>query len=149
MSDIRTHFVSAEAGADWLLQAPSLAGDDGLDTAVLLSLFSDARARPGDVTPAADDLRGWWGDAVAAEPGDRFGSRLWLLARRKQLPEVLAEARGYAEEALAWLIRDGVASRLEIEAFIPRDEALGLSIAITKPTGQPVRFRFEALWASL
>lgn len=149
MSDIRTQFISFEQGADWLLQPPSLAGDGGLDTAVILSLFTDARARDGDDTPAPDDLRGWWGDDFAAKTGDRFGSRLWLLGRRKQLPSVLAEAKGYAEEALAWLIKDGVASSVSVDVFIPRDEMLGLSVAITRPNGQPVRFRFEALWASL
>ena len=149
MADIRTIFIDYEKGADWLLQRPGLAGDDGLDTAVILSLFTDARAREDDDTPAPDDLRGWWGDAFAARSGDRFGSRLWLLGRRKQLPSVLAEAKGYAEEALAWLIEDGIASRVEVDAFIPRDGILGLGVAITRPDGQPVRYRFEALWASL
>lgn len=149
MSDIRTLFVGIEQGADWLLQPPSLAGDDSLETAVMLSLFTDAHARAGDATPAPDDLRGWWGDSYSSADADRMGSRLWLLGRRKQLPSVLAEAEGYAEEALAWLIADGIASRVEIEAFIPRNEVLGLTVAITRPHSQPMRYRFEALWASL
>jgi len=149
MTDIRTHFISFERGAEWLLQSPGLAGDDGLDTAVILSLFTDARARESDVTPSPGDVRGWWGDSFPAITGDRFGSRLWLLGRRKQLPSVLAEAKGYAEEALGWLIKDGIASRVEVDAFIPRDEMLGLAIAITRPNGQPVRYRFEALWSHL
>lgn len=149
MSDIRTLFISFERGAEWLRQAPGLAGDEGLDTAIILSLFTDARARESDALPAPGDVRGWWADAFAARVGDRFGSRLWLLGRRKQLPSVLVEAKGYAEEALAWLIADGVASRVEVEAFIPRDEVLGLNVAITRPNGQPVRYRFEALWAAI
>lgn len=149
MSDIRTHFISFERGAEWLLQAPALADDDGLDTAVILSLFTDARARDSDALPSPSDVRGWWGDAYLANPGDRFGSRLWLLGRRKQLPSVLVEARSYAEEALAWMVRDGVASRVEVVAFIPRDEMLGLSIAIARPDGRITRYQFEALWASL
>ncbi|MDR2187040.1 MAG: phage GP46 family protein [Azonexus sp.] len=149
MADIRTIFIDFQRGAEWLLDAPGLATDEGLDTAVILSLFTDARAQPDDVTPAPDDKRGWWGDAFAAPAADRFGSRLWLLGRRKQLPSVLAEARGYAEEALAWLIADGIASRVEVDAFIPRPETLGLTIAITRPNGEPVRYRFEALWSAL
>lgn len=149
MSDIRTIFASFEHGADWLLQAPGLEADDGLDTAVIQSLFTDARAREGDALPSGADPRGWWGDAYAADQGDRFGSRLWLLARRKQLPAALAEAKGYAEEALAWMVADGAASRVEVEAFIPRAEVLGLAVAITRPNGNTVRYRFEAMWASL
>ena len=121
MSDIRTIFISYEKGADWLLQQPSLAGDDGLDTAVILSLFSDARARAGDDTPAPDDLRGWWGDAFAAKTGDRFGSRLWLLGRRKQLPSVLAEAKGAQEK--------GLAEARVIEATADANEKQGLADA--------------------
>jgi len=149
MTDIRTIFISYEKGADWLMAAPGLASDAGLDTAVILSLFSDARALASDDVPAPGDVRGWWGDAYATVDGDRFGSRLWLLGRRKQLPAVLAEAKGYAEEALAWLVRDGVASRVEVDAFIPRDEVLGLAVAISRPNGQPVRYRFETIWNSI
>lgn len=149
MTDIRTHFISFERGADWLLQPPGLADDDGLDTAVIHSLFTDARARESDVTPSPGDVRGWWGDSFPAITGDRYGSRLWLLGRRKQLPSVLVEARGYAEEALAWMVSAGVAGRVEVDAYIPRDEMLGLSVAITRPDGRTVRRRFEALWASL
>jgi phage gp46-like protein len=149
MSDIRTFFFDFSHGADWLLAERALAGDDGLDTAVILSLFTDARARAGDVTPAPDDLRGWWGDAYATPAGDNIGSRLWLLTRRKQLPAVLNEARSYAEEALRWMLRDRIASRIEVLASIPRAEVLGLEISISRPHGQPVRYRFETLWASL
>ena len=49
---------------DLVLSDNDLARDDGLASAVIVSLFCDARARseqlpPGDET---DDLRGWWGD---------------------------------------------------------------------------------------
>jgi phage gp46-like protein len=149
MSDIRTYFFDFRHGADWLLADQALASDDGLDTAIIISLFTDARAQAGDVTPAKDDLRGWWGDDYAAVPGDRIGSRLWLLTRRKQLNAVLNEAKSYAEEALRWLVRDNIASRVIVVASIPRPEVLGLEISIVRPQGQPVRYRFETLWASI
>jgi phage gp46-like protein len=149
VADVRTFFIDFARGAEWLLDAPGLATDEGLDTAIILSLFTDARAKPDDATPAPDDLRGWWGDAFADTAGERFGSRLWLLGRRKQLPAVLVEAKNYAEEALAWLIKDGIASRVDVEAFIPRDEVLGLAITITRPGGASVRYRFETLWSAL
>ena len=57
----------------------ALAEDDGLQTAVVLSLFLDARARPDD--GAEGHRRGWVG--VAFTPEDRVGSRLWLLKREK------------------------------------------------------------------
>jgi phage gp46-like protein len=142
MSDIKTHFVDFEHGADWLFDAPALEDDDGLTTALIISLFTDARALDSDVTPSPDDDRGWWGDAWPLEANDRIGSRLWLLGRRKQLLSVLAEAQGYAQEALRWLVDDSVAQRVEVEAFIPRDAILGLSIAVYRPQATPARYRF-------
>ena len=150
MTDIAILWSNDSFSGDIALDAGRLATDDGLRTAILISLFTDARARPDDRLPDdGGDPRGWWGNTHAPVSGRELGSRLWLLGRRKQLPAVLAEAKGYAEEALAWLIKDGIASRVEVDAFIPRDEMLGLAIAITRPNGQPVRYRFEALWASL
>lgn len=147
MSDIRTIFVDLERGADMALEGFALATDDGLETAVILSLFSDARAMDDDKLPAGQsDRRGWWADAWADQPGDRFGSRLWLLRPAKQLQQSLNLARDYAEEALAWMTADGVASRVEVETFIPRDEVLGMIVRIFRPDGSITPIRFETHW---
>ena len=61
------------AGADF-------AGDDTLVTAVILSLCTDRLAQPHEVAPG-EDRRGWWADAYATSPRDKFGCRWWLLAR--------------------------------------------------------------------
>lgn len=145
--DIRTIFIDLERGADMALESFDLATDDGLETAVILSLFSDARALDDDKLPAGQsDRRGWWGDAWAEQQGDRFGSRLWLLRASKQLQQSLNLAREYAEEALAWLTADGVASRVEVETFIPRDEVMGMIVRIFRPDGSITPIRFETLW---
>lgn len=147
MSDIRTVFLDFGRGADFALEQFGLAADDGLETAVILSLFTDARALDDDPLPAgATDRRGWWGDAYPPTGGDRIGSRLWLLAREKQTRETLNRAREYAEEALAWLVADGVARGVEVEAFIARTGVLGLSIVIQRPDAGSARFRYEFLW---
>ena len=59
--------------------ARTLRAERGLRSAVLISLFTDRRAEPGDV-PEGEDPRGWWAD-VLGEEGDRIGSRLWLIDR--------------------------------------------------------------------
>lgn len=147
MTDLRTIFIDLERGADLALEAFALATDDGLETAVILSLFSDARAHDDDTLPPGQtDRRGWWADAWPAADGDRFGSRLWLLRASKQLQQSLNVAREYAEEALAWLVTDEVASRVEVETFIARDEVMGLIVRITRPDGSTTPIRFETLW---
>ena len=147
MTDLRTIFVDMDSGADLALENFALATDDSLETAVILSLFTDARALDDDELPLGQtDRRGWWGDAYADERGDRFGSRLWLLSARKQLPSALVEAREIIEEALAWLVKDGLARRVEVETFIPRDEVLGAIVRIHRPDGSVQLIRFEQLW---
>lgn len=145
MGDVRSCWI--DFGADYSATALGLDEDNGLETAIVISLFSDRRARPDDVLPdGSDDRRGWWGDSVAAQDGDRIGSRLWLLAREKQLVSVLARSRDYAREALQWLVDDGVARDVQITAEIIRQGVLGLDVTVLRATGGPVRFRFETFW---
>jgi phage gp46-like protein len=54
MSDIATKFFDFTKGADFALDAAILSDDDGLLTSVLISLFTDRRARKDDVLPNAD-----------------------------------------------------------------------------------------------
>jgi len=146
MSDIRlTWNVHA---ADVSVTANDLATDDGLETAVILSLFTDRRATSADVLPEGQsDRRGWWGDDMPLVADDRIGSRLWLLGREKQLATVLVRAREYALEALQWLLDDGIAERVEVTAaFGPREGWVTLHVVITKPTAMPVEYRFHAVW---
>lgn len=147
MTDIRTVFIDFDRGADLALEQFALAADDGLETAVILSLFTDARASDDDPLPFGEsDRRGWWADAFPSVDRDRIGSRLWLLRREKQTQDTLNRAREYAEEALAWLIADGVARSVEVESFIVRNGVLGLSVVIQRPDASIARFRYETLW---
>ena len=124
-------------GADCSLHAADLLPENGLETAVILSLLCDARARDDDTLPdEGTDRRGWWADSVAPEVGgDRTGSRLWLLSREKTLPETLRRPKDYAEEALAWLIEDNVARTVAVTADMPRKGLLALTVVITLPDG--------------
>lgn len=126
-----------------------LFGDDDLRAAVMLSLLLDRRAEDDDVLPAEDgDRRGWLGDEFAQVDGDRIGSRLWLLARSKRDEHLAERAELYAREALAWLVEDKVAASVEVSATTSSDR-LYLTIAITRPTSDRVRFKFAHAWDSL
>lgn len=115
-----------------------LATEDGLRAAVLVSLFTDRRAEADDPLPGAPgsaDRRGWWADAWPEVDGDRIGSRLWLLAREKQTADVLQRAQVYSEEALAWLIEDGVALAVSVTAEWVATGVLGLHVALRLADG--------------
>lgn len=148
MSDVRTVF--RDFAGDWEVGGPSLGEDDGLETAVVLSLFTDRLAGDDDVLPSGSDRRGWWGDTFADVPGDRIGSRLWLLSREKVLPSVLVRAREYAKEALQWLVDDGVAREVNVVAEHVTVNAppgtLGLQVEVVRSAEPVARFRFEVFW---
>ena len=115
-----------------------------LETAVIISLFTDRRAATDDVLPDAGqtlspvpaDRRGWAGDAFG---GERIGSRLWLLDREKQTEEVRRRAEEYGYEALQWLIDDGHVLSVEISAeWAPEYQGRGrlnYHVRITQPGG--------------
>ena len=130
------------AGPDCGMEAGDLVAEGSLRTAVILSLFLDRRADDDDILPnGSDDRRGWWADTVApmtdygigggSASGDHIGSRLWLLSREKQLAGVLERARHYAEEALTWLVEDGMATAVQVTATNPRQGWLVLEVTVT------------------
>lgn len=145
--DLRTRFVAEDLRCDWLLASPQLDTDDGLETAVIISLFTDGLADPDDVLPDnSGHRRGWWGDSFAEIESDRIGSKLWLLSREKQLTVVLQRVRAYARDALHWLIEDGIARAVEVEAEFPRIGVIAIGVTIQRAVEGPLRFRFETFW---
>lgn len=137
-------------GWDIGLDGKNLSTDPGLETAVVISLFTDRRAENDDTLPDwSGDQRGWWADAYSEYENDRIGSRLWLLAREKTMSSVLERAKEYAREALAWMIEDGLAAEILVEAERGRGDILGLSIDIIKPSGELVNFIYQDIWESM
>ena len=117
--------------------------------AVVISLFTWRRAHADDDLPAEQRM-GWWGDSFPTVPNDRIGSRLWLLSRAKLLPETLARAKEYAEEALAWLIEDGVAARVDVEVERQGLTTLALGVRIYQEDGRvQADIRFTDVWGFL
>jgi phage gp46-like protein len=159
MTDLALRWNDETVSADLMLSGGALAMDDGLRTAILISLFSDARAaEDADLPEAGDDRRGWWGDQFAAGAGpdagsaadrNRIGSLLWLLHRAKATSANLQLARQSAEEALAWLVRDGVAARVgvtvEAQSVDGVRQRLAIGVELDRPSG-PGRQRFDFTW---
>lgn len=113
--------------------------DAGLETAVLISLFTDNRAGDDDELPATEtDKRGWWGGEI--------GSKLWLLRREKQLASVMWRAKEYAQEALQWFVDDGVASSVRVTASNPRMGWLWLDIEIRRPDQTLFHRKYNYNW---
>lgn len=135
-------FAVAKVPAGFLPGAGLVSGGD-IETAVLISLHTDAPADPDDLIPdGTADPRGWWGDST-------MGSKLWLLARAKRTPSTLLLAKAHAEQALAWLVADGAAAGVAITAEWLVGGILGLLVIVTQPDGSAQRVATQFAWRDI
>ena len=119
--------------------------DEGLQTAVIISLFTDKRCRVEELNAGETDRAGWWGDMFADLEGDQIGSKLWLLRREKQVPATLVRYEEYAKESLQWLIDDKIATAVTATASFPERGRVDLEIGIQRPQGA-VSFKYSLSW---
>jgi phage gp46-like protein len=145
MTDLALFWDNTLFGADLALVDGQLATDDGLRSAIIISLFTDRRAADDDELPEPGaDWRGWWADDISEVDGDLIGSRLWLLRRSKLTSKAIGRARDYAREAVAWLIADGVCREIDIATAGIRPDTLAIGITFVRPNG--ARGRFDFTW---
>ena len=148
MADFRLDVSGSRLSGDIVRDGSRFAEDGGLETAVLLSLFLDARAQPDDELPdGEDDPRGYWADAFSSDEEtpvilDRWGSRLYLLRRSALTDETVNRAREYALEALEWFKTDGVASAIRVKTEAQPPETLAIGVEIDDQKGGTRRFDF-------
>ena len=116
-----------------------------LQTAIILSIFTDARADDDDVLPpGVTDRRGWVGDEFMS-PGDSWGSKLWLYRAGKMTGDRLEGARFTVQESLGWMLRTGVATKVVVTS-----EWVGDILAV-RPTiyqGSSAAPVYDVLWDS-
>lgn len=154
LADLALTWSTATNDADLSLIDDDLASDRGLETAVVLSLFTDRRAEDDDEPPSGDpnDRRGWWADQFADVEGDKIGSRLWLLERSKLTNQTALRAKEYALEALAWMLVDKVVATVNVTtqiATINATRALMIEVDLQRPNGDQVSFKFAHVWDHL
>lgn len=143
MSDITTVWSSDGTHGDFSIVGCDLASGNDLQTAILISLFSDRLALADDaITDGTGDRRGWWADA----PGTPIGSRLWLLERAKLTSETLQAARDYIGEALQWLIDVGAVDRFEVLTERTRAGLLGALVTAYQADGTSQSARYVWAW---
>ncbi|QNO00914.1 tail protein [Serratia phage vB_SspM_BZS1] len=143
MSDISSFWDVERLAADWREGRGDLVSGDDLQTAIIISLFTDRVARDDDDIDG-DDRRGWWGDA---DEENDIGSRLWLLRRQKLTQSVAQKAEDYSREALQWLVDDGVVSSFSVATQIVYPRRLNMVIRYQSPgSSNDTDMRFFWVW---
>ena len=127
--------LALSTDGDLVFEDGDLLQDRSLASLVLCSLLCDGRAP--DVQPEAQ--RGYWADE---DQKPAVGSLLWLLARGKATAETAARASDYARRSLGWLITEGIAQAVEVDAEITDERALELRVKIERGSAS----RWSSLW---
>ncbi|MGV8000574.1 phage GP46 family protein [Photorhabdus temperata subsp. temperata] len=142
MSDITSYRDVNKIHADWLVGNGDLVTGDDLQTAMIVSLFTDRQARSDDEIDGTD-RRGWWGDVGSDY---QIGSRLWLIRRQKLTTAVALKAEDYAREALQWMLDDGVVASVNIHTQIVYPNRLNMIIRYHRPGREAEDLRFFWVW---
>jgi len=118
--------------------------DQTLETAVLVSLGTNRIADPDDEIPdGTENLQGYWGDVFTEES---LGSRLWLIGRSYTLPQILARAEEYTQEALKWMKDVSLVGKIDVVAERVGDKELKLNITIFRPVGGELPLTYFYNW---
>lgn len=144
MPDIATLWPQGGVGGDWALAGPDLVGGSDLTTAVVISLFTDRLAEPGEVIPdGSEDPRGWPGDADGDTP---IGSKLWLRTRATLTDKLLLTVADDIRQALAWMLTDGVISSLDVVCTRGGPRRLDAVVTLHRDGGEPLKLQFAWAW---
>lgn len=117
--------------------------EEGLETAVLMSIYTDRRADNDEELDDINDQRGWWGDQFE---DDEIGSKRWLLYRQKITSNTLALLRQYDRDALKWMIDDNVVK--DIKVTVERYDRITVAeeIQLYYANDESVAFKFKTTW---
>jgi len=118
--------------------------DDGLETALIVSLLSDRRADESQVVQP-EFRRGWIGDLVANLIGYKFGSHIWLSEQSRLTQETLNSVQDAAEKSLDWMLSSGLILKVVAKASVTSSSSILLNITVTSPDGS-VSIKAFNLW---
>lgn len=121
-----------------------LTPETGFETAMWVSLFTDARAQPENVV-LSENRRGWMGNVVSPVSGRDLGGLLWLTDQRRLTQNTLNETIDYARKSLSWFVEDGLAINVDVSGEIVPQSGITLTIVFTAPDGS-TETHYVPLW---
>lgn len=128
---------------DLVVDGNLFASAGGFETAIPVSLFTDARA-PAALVAEPQNRRGWIGNLLTAATMRQLGSILWILDQTRITQETLGIARLAAQDAFQWMLDDGVALSVLVDVARAPKGAITITIQITDTSN--VVSRYQTLW---
>ena len=127
---------------DLVVDGNVFASAGGFETAIPVSLFTDARA-PSALVSEPQNRRGWIVNLLTSSTMRQLGSILWVLDQARVTRETLNTARLAAQDAFQWMLDDGIALSVFVDVAQSRNGIL-ISINITDTSN--VVNRYQTLW---
>lgn len=127
---------------DLAIENGDLKVDNGLETAVMISLYTDRFVPTEELPRNETDRKGWWGDQISEFVEDRIGSRLWAVQREGVSRATVVKIEDAVKEALQWMIDDGVAESVTVSGSIISSSEIDFLAEIVRPKGDNIPFRF-------
>ena len=109
-----------------------ITADEGFETAIMASLFTDARASESQVG-SPEQRRGWLGNTLSTVPGREVGGLMYLAEQRRLTQDTVNENVDFAQKSLAWMTEDRLAQRIDVSGELIPKKGVRLTIAITTP----------------
>lgn len=134
----------SEGDFDIQVEDGDLVGVDGLDTAIYLSLCTDARADESQVR-LPEKRRGWVGDTVSPVENRPLGGLGWLVEQRRLTQSTVNTAVDLYQKSLQWMIEDGLAKDITVTGEIVPIYGIALSIIIITLDGR-TSTHYVPLW---
>ena len=115
----------------------------GLETAIVVSLFSNARA-PASQIETPTKRGGWVGNILTSDTGRQVGSRLWTFDQSRLTPDIMNQVSVAAQESLSWMVEDGLAKTVNAQATKVAERKVTIDVQIVTITGKEERY--SLLW---
>jgi phage gp46-like protein len=148
MGDLRIVWDPTTGTGDLSMIGSALETGNDLETASLISTFTEQQVDPGDIVYDTDP-HGCWIDTYAALedpnlaviPNDHMGSKVYQAFARPRTQDTLNWLRDELIRCHGWMITDGVASAVDARPFFTGPGGIGAIITITA-NGVPNRFSY-------
>ena len=149
MSDLALYRRSS---GDFDLAFDEVKGDlltsDSLENAVVISIGTYARERKlGNVANLKPNIGGWWGDAL--DDLGTLGGYLYEAFPGKLTETTARNVENLCNEAIVWMIDDGVSKSVNCVAEIAGEEKMNIKITVERPEGEKDEaFLYELNWSA-
>lgn len=134
MAKREIELVLENGSFDMVIEDGDFKNEPGMDTALWVSLFSDARADVAQVF-VPENRRGWMGNIVSEIPERQIGGYLWLTEQRRLNQDTLNETIDYIRKSLNWIVDDGIAVKIDVYGDIIPRQGIEARVIITSLDG--------------